>query len=151
MRFLSGAVLACVFATLATPAAAEEFACMALVGPDGSVRSENLPGFSIENQAAPFEPPNVSGELRSLTCLRDALYLVHNDLYVVANLGYPMIIGTLNEGDNRLLTFELIEGEFLIKVFDGAFTPAERRRIDDAVRQMGFRMTIQENLREDAP
>lgn len=138
------------FVALATPAAAEEFECMAIVGPDGAVTSQRLPGFSIEEQTPPFEPPKVEGELRSLTCMRDALYLVQNDLYVVANLGYPLMLGTMTEGDPRLLTFELIDGEFLIKVYDGAFTPAERRRVDDAVRQMGFRMTIQENLREVA-
>jgi len=92
--------------------------------------------------------PQVDGPLWAITCMRDSLYLSPNDINVLTILNMPLMVGSASEGDDRLLTFELSGGQFRVKVYDGRLSEAERRRTDEAIQLMGFRVLIEEGLSE---
>jgi hypothetical protein len=144
------AIAALCLTAFATPTMAREVECFAIVGPDPHhVTYQFLPDYTVERASPPMRLPEVEGTLRAITCARDSLYLSPNDIHVLTILNLPLMVGTMTDGDERLLTFELTGGEFRIKVYDGHFTAEEQRQTEMAIESMGFRMSIEQDLRDD--
>lgn len=142
-------ITALLVAALSGPATARELECFAIVGPDPhNVTYQAAPGYTVEHATPPMREPQVEGTVQSIGCMRDALYLSPNDIHVLTILNMPLLIGTATEGDTRLLTFELSGGQFRAKVYDGTFTAEERRQTDMAIESMGYRVLIEQNVRE---
>lgn len=123
---------------LPTVASAEE-RCAAIVGPAKDQRHEWLSEYSVSAAPRPLVRPDVSDELRAITCVRESLYLLPSDTDVLTDIGVPFVVGTFQD-DGRVVMLRGERADMVITTFFGQLTAEERVGLERVAAEMRVRL-----------